>query len=125
MLLQFMPRLNKVRVTKDGRDYYKHNKQQFIVNVPAIAYTSGNDGVFVMCTVGHIPGGEPVTMMIPIDDANTMVPDLEQNLEDVKRVLLQHMEAMLRSKQTIPTEMGRNTLCIWNPTSCGSGTRTP
>ena len=106
MLLAWMPRLGKFRATKDGKDYYKHNRQQFIVNVPVIAYTPGNDDEYVMCTVGHGVGGNPVTMMIPFNDENTMMPDLEQNLEDVKRVLLQHMEALLRSKQTIPTENG-------------------
>ena len=34
MLLQWTPRLGKFRATKDGRDYYKHNKQQFIIMCP-------------------------------------------------------------------------------------------
>ena len=125
MLLAWMPRLGKFRATKDGKDYYKHNRQQFIVNVPVIAYTPGNDGVFVMCTVGHIVGGDPVTMMIPIDDATTMVPDLEQNLEDTKRALLQHMEAVLRSKQTIPTENGPKHVVHMESDLMWSGTKTP
>ena len=54
MLLAWMPRLGKFRATKDGKEYYKHNRQQFIVNVPVIAYTSGNGGEYVMCTYGHV-----------------------------------------------------------------------
>ena len=42
MLLQFMPRLDKFRVTRDGKDYYLHNRQQFILNIPAIAYALGH-----------------------------------------------------------------------------------
>ena len=88
-LTTWMPRLGKARLTKDGKDYYSHNRQQFIVNIPTIAYVLALDGTYVMCTVGHIEGGEPVRLIVAWD---VTAPDLDQDPEGVKRMLLRQTE---------------------------------
>ena len=106
-LLSWMPWLGKFKAIKDGINYYRHNKQQFIINVPCIGYKwDADSGTFVMCTIGHIAGGEPVRTIVPIDDDRAMAPDLDQNPEEVKRTLLQRMEEFLREKPVIPTDQG-------------------
>ena len=57
-IAHFMQRLNRWTVTEAGRDYYRHNRQQFIVNVPAIAYVyRASLGMYIRCTINHVPGG--------------------------------------------------------------------
>ena len=51
-LSTFMPRMNYWQSTEAGRDYYAHNRMQFIVNVPAIAYKwSTRQGGYVRLTI--------------------------------------------------------------------------
>ena len=107
LLLQWMPRLGKFKATKDGIEYYRHNKQQFIINVPCIGYKwDADSGTFVMCTIGHVVGGDPVRTIVPVDDDRAMAPDLDQDPEEVKRTLLQRMEEYIRNLPVIPTDHG-------------------
>ena len=95
-LMAWMPRLGKMRLTKDSRNYYSHNRQQFIINLPAIAYTlKPGSGEYIMCTVGHIVGGEPARMIVPHD---VEAADLDQDVEGLRPAL------WIQSKVVINTE---------------------
>ena len=71
--------------TDIGREYYRHNRMQFIVNVPAIMYKNREGHGFVRCTVGHVVGGPAVTEFIPFD---ITLQDLDENLANVKQRVL-------------------------------------
>ena len=103
--MAWMPRLGLARTTKAGKDYYKRNRQQFIVNIPAIAYTPEKAGShdYVMCTVGHIRGGDPVRMIVPHD---VEAADLEQDAEGIKPALLEETMEWIRGQTIISTENG-------------------
>ena len=78
----FMPRLNVWKATAAGRAYYGHNRVQFIVNVPAVAYKwNENQGRYIKLTISGLLGGVPLRRMIPIDREDvTQAPDTDGDL---------------------------------------------
>jgi hypothetical protein len=103
-LMSWMPRLGKFRLTRWGRDYYSHNRQEFIINVPCIGYIwVEHRQDFVMCTVGHVIGGEPRRGEYPY---TRQAPDLDQDPTEVKRALLERVRGELMSKPVLDTEHG-------------------
>ena len=103
-LMSWMPRLDKFRLTKWGKDYYSHNRQEFIINVPCIGYKwDQHRQDFVMCTEGHIRGGEPRRSEYPY---TRQAPDLDQDPAEVRRALLERMREELMSMEVLDTEKG-------------------
>ena len=107
-IAHFMQRLNRWTVTEAGRDYYRHNRQQFIVNVPAIAYVyRASLGMYIRCTINHVPGGPPLRTMVPIQDEDiTTAPDHDGDPTNARQLVLRQAQEYLRGRPQILTEDG-------------------
>ena len=81
--------------TDAGKDYYRHNRMEFIVNVPAILCRDLGEHGYVKCTIGHVVGGPAVTEFIPFD---ITIQDLEENLANVKQRVLAKIMAILNAR---------------------------
>ena len=103
-LMSWMPRLGKFRLTKWGKDYYSHNRQEFIINVPCIGYVwSKSRQTYIMATVGHVAGGEPRRSDYIMHET---APDLDQDPENLKPALLQRVRERLMMRPVLDTEHG-------------------
>ena len=96
-LATFLPRMNSWQSTAAGREYYAHNRMQFIVNVPAICYKwSARRGGYVRMTIDGSVAGDSLHKMIPYDmDDITTAPDTDGDRAVAERLVLEQMRAYL------------------------------
>ena len=99
-LMVWRPRLNEWQTREAGREYYRHNRQQFIVNVEVDAYKYNQRyGTFVAV------GIDPQTFPLEGQDF-TEAPDLDQGLDAAQALVRQQVIDWIRTQPTVQTEHG-------------------
>jgi len=86
-----------------GKDYFKYNKMEFIVNVPCILYYRDDEDqgetIWRKCTINHRRGGRPLRKLIP---KKVMVHDTDQDEAEVRPDAFRKSKGSWKRTQTIP-----------------------
>ncbi len=124
ILSTFNSRTGEEKLTKAGEEYYKHNRQKFIINVPAVAYLVPRGGGPLQVARS---GDQPYTKIIPLTDdmihifegdgaqiepqflqltGAGLAPDREHDRSTVEQALTIAAEELLQSWPVVARSVG-------------------